>query len=119
MEIEKRFGFELLKESTSRHRARRSLQIKLGRNVMAWVKVAIVATLASCFLLGFDPVSEMAPSLDIHLEIGTGPSAARIGSGLAVTLRLEAAVLENIPLTGSDLGQQTRSLLSEAIARIL
>ena len=86
---------------------------------MALVKTAIVATLASCFLLGFDPVSVMVPPVDIHLEFGTGPSSVRIGSGLAVTLRLEAAVLENIPLTGSDLGQLTRSLFSKAAAKIL
>jgi hypothetical protein len=84
---------------------------------MAGIKAAIVATLASCFLLGFDPASVMVPSVDIHLECGAGPSAARIGSGLAVTLRLEAAVLQNIPLTESDLRQLAMSLLSKAISK--
>jgi len=86
---------------------------------MPGIKAAIVATLASCFLLGFDPASVMAPSVDFHLEFGAGHSAARMGSGLAVTLRLHAAVLENISLTGNDLQQRAKSLLSKATARTL
>ena len=84
---------------------------------MPGIKAAIVATLASCFLLGFDPASVMVPTVDMHLECGAGPSVARIGSGLAVTLRLQSAVLQNLPLTASDLGQLVRSLLPKATAK--
>jgi hypothetical protein len=93
------------------------MQNLFGRNVMPGIKAAIVATLASCFLLGFDPASVMVPTVDMHLECGAGHSAARIGSGLAVTLRLEAAAIQNIPLPESDLGQLARPLLSEATAK--
>jgi len=86
---------------------------------MPGIKAAIVATLASCLHLGFDPASLMAPSVDFHLECATGNSAARIDSGLAVPLRLESAVLQNIPLIESGLGQLVRSLHSEGAAKIL
>ena len=84
---------------------------------MPGIKAAIVATLASCFLLGFDPASVMVPTVDMHLEFGAEPSSARIGSGLAIPLRLQAAVLQNIPLTTSDLGQLVKSLHSETTAK--
>lgn len=85
---------------------------------MPWIKAGIVATLTSCFLLGFDPASVMVPTVEMHLDFGAEPSAARIGSGLAVALRLQAAVLQNIPLKESGFGQLAHSLLAEAAASV-